>query len=507
MKKKKTMKKKRGGTPSKSSKYKNLTYKTQVYRTKSTIKGEKLYNPLTKRWIQNTASNRNSVLKQIEKSDVEQESPGDYRLEQFSDELLPRLFKSPGSDGTPKVSSVEAMAEEEEKEAAPEFEEGITVKSCDLTMKTELINLDDIQQSTDIVSVGNIDLFIRNNIIYDIPGLITYRGVQLPVIEYVSEGSFGKVYRYSSVTPLPEGWVIEKTSSGTQYVNKIEEKKLLDNAIIEGHYYDDDIWRSLKKNFTRTIRPRRPQDLYYSVIVKVYDDKDDSEIDKIKMINKKLGRGFCNTVNAKIIELNNNSRNARQTVAIMDSMDGSLEGLPRIKNPYEIIAIIKYLAEIFLCLLKLGYTYTDIKAANILYKCYKNNKIKISLGDLGGLCEKGGMETCTFPPPEHMFSFKSKNCTEETMVWGLAMVVLQLFKVDISDFYWDRVEGLEWRGNYISYIEKNIPKILSSIGLDKIIIKESKDQIGISLYNLIESMLEPDQKKRIKLNKIIEVLN
>ena len=87
------------------------------------------------------------------------------------------------------------------------------------------------------------------------------------------------------------------------------------------------------------------------------------------------------------------------------------------------------------------------------------------------------------------------------------MVVLQLFKVDISDFYWDRVEGLEWRGNYISFIENNVPKILSSIGLDKIIIKESKDQIGISLYNLIESMLEPDQKKRIKLNKIIEVLN
>ena len=507
MKKKKTMKKKKGRTPPKSSKYKDLTYKTQVYRTKSTIQGEKLYNPLTKRWIQNTASNRNSVLKQIEKSDVEQESPGDYRLEQFSDELLPRLFKSPGSDyGTPKVSSIEVMAEEEEEEAAPEFKEGITVGSCDLTMKTELIDLDDIQQSTDIVSVGNIDLFIRNNIIYDIPGLITYRGIQLPVIEYVNEGTYGKVYRYSSVTPLPEGWVIERTSLGTQYVNKIEEKKLLDNAIIEGHYYDDDIWRSLKKNFTKTIRPRRPNDLYYSVIVKVFDDKDDSEIDKINMINKKLGRGFCNTVNAKIIELNNNSRDVRQTVTIMDSMDGSLEGLPKIKNPYEIIAIIKYLAEIFLCLLKLGYTYTDIKAANILYKCYKNNKIKISLGDLGGLCNKGEMESCTYPPPEHMFSFESNNCTEGTMVWGLAIVALQLFKVDISDFYWDRVEGLEWRGNYISFIENNVPKILSSIGVNKIIIKEIKDK-NYTLYNLIESMLEPDPKKRIKLNEIIEVLN
>ena len=497
MKKKKTMKKKKGRTPPKSSKYKNLTYKTEVYRTKSTIEGEKLYNPLTKKWIQNTASNRNSVLKQIEKSDVEQESPGDYRLEQFSDELLPRLFKSPGSDLTPRVAETEAL----------EFEEGITIESCDLTMKTELIDLNDIQQSTDIVSVGNINLFIRNNIIYDIPGLITYRGIQLPVIEYVSEGSFGKVYRYSSVTPLPEGWVIERTSLGTQYVNKIEEKKLLDNAIIEGHYYDDDIWRSLKKNFTRIIRPRRSQDLYYSVIVKVFDDKDDSEIDKINMINKKLGRGFCNTVNAKIIKLNNNSRNVRQTVAIMDSMDGSLEGLPKIKNLYEIITIIKYLAEIFLCLLKLGYIYTDIKAANILYKCYKNNKIKISLGDLGGLCEKGEMESCSFPPPEHMFSFKSKNCTEETMVWGLAMVVLQLFKVKMRDFHWDVVEELAWKGNYISYIEKNIPRILSSIGFDKIIIKESKDQIGISLYTLIKSMLEPDPEKRIKLIEIIEVLN
>ena len=75
-------------------------------------------------------------------------------------------------------------------------------------------------------------------------------------------------------------WEIEKTSLGTQYVNKIEEKKLLDSAIKEGHYHDDDIWRSLKKNFTRTIRPRRPQDLYYSVIVKTYKYSNDDEIDK-----------------------------------------------------------------------------------------------------------------------------------------------------------------------------------------------------------------------------------
>ena len=76
----------------------------------------------------------------------------------------------------------------------------------------------------------------------------------------------------------------------------------------------------------------------------------------------------------------------------------------------------------------------------------------------------------------------------------------------MRDFHWDVVEELAWKGNYISYIEKNIPKILSSIGFDKIIIKEIKDK-NYTLYNLIESMLEPDPEKRIKLNKIIEVLN
>ena len=515
MRRKKTMKKKKGGTPPKS-KYKDLTYKSQVYRTKKTNSGERLYNPLTKRWIKNTASNRNSVLKQIEKSNVVGVGQGNYRLEQFSDEVLPNLFKSPSSNSLKRNSNKSDSATSSKSDVIPDtpvFEEGITVESCDLTMKTELIDLDDIQQSKDTITEENKNLFIRNKILYDIPGLITYQGIELPVIEYVSKGSYGKVYRYSSVTPLPEGWETEWTDQGIQYVNRIEEKELLDKATIEGHYsQDDDIWRTLKKNFTRIIRPRRPQDLYYSVIVKVFDDKGDSEIDKIDTINKKLGRGFCNTVNARIIELNNNLRNVGQTVAIMDSMDNSLEGLPKLKDQNEIIAIIEYLAKIFECLLRLGYTYTDIKAANILYKCYKNNKIKISLGDLGGLCKKGRMESCTFPPPEHMFHFKSNNCTEKTMVWGLGIVTLQLLKINVRDFYWDKVEELQRLSNYILFINESVPLLLDNYGFDKMVIKEIvNEDLNINqkytLYNLIESMLEPDPEKRIKLIKIIEILN
>ena len=132
-----------------------------------------------------------------------------------------------------------------------------------------------------------------------------------------------------------------------------------------------------------------------------------------------------------------------------------------------------------------------------------HNKIKISLGDLGGLCEKGGMETCSYPPPEHMFHFESNNCTEETMVWGLAIVALQLFKINVRDFHWDRVEELYKRFNFITFIVKKVPKILEENNFNSIVINSG----GYTLYNLIESMLKPNPEKRIKLIEIIEILN
>ena len=122
------------------------------------------------------------------------------------------------------------------------------------------------------------------------------------------------------------------------------------------------------------------------------------------------------------------------------------------------------------------------------------------------------METCTFPPPEHMFSFKTNNCTEGTMVWGLGIVALQLLKINIRDFYWDRVEELQRLSNYILFINESVPLLLHKYSFDKMVIKEIvnedlKINQEYTLYNLIESMLEPDPDKRIKLIEIIEVLN
>ena len=486
MKGKKTMKKKKGGSPPKS-KYKDLTYKSQVYRTKKTNSGERLYNPLTKRWIKNTASNRNSVLKQIEKSNIVKESPGDYRFEQFSDEVLPDLFKSPSSNSLRRNTNKSDSVRSSKSDVIPDtpvFEEGITVESCDLTMKTELIDLDDIQESKDTI-IDHQNIYIDNDILTKIPGLISYRGIELPVIEEVTSGGFGTVYRYSSITDLPEGWTVKKTESGTYYGNEATGE-------------------------TQWQRPRKPNDLYYSVAVKVYKKKTDNEINTINMINKKLGRGFCNTVNAKIIELNNNYKKEKQTVAIMDSMDGSLDKLPEIKDPYKIKDIIEDLTNIMVCLFELGYAYTDIKDRNILYKCYKNNKIKLSLGDLGGLCFLNKKETCTYPPPEHMFR-TTNNCTEKTMVWGIGIVALQLLQLNTRDFAWDIVDEHNKRKDFIEWINITVPDLLSSINIEEVILADfiddkSKINIKYTFRDLIVSMLEPDPTKRISLIEILYII-
>ena len=307
----------------------------------------------------------------------------------------------------------------------------------------------------------------------------------MPVIEEVKSGGFGTVYRYSSITDLPEGWIMKKTKSGT--------------------YYDNEATGE-----TQLQRPRRPNDLYYAVTVKVYKNKKDNEINTINMINKELGRGFCNTVNAKIIELNNNLKNRQQTVAIMDSMDGSLDKLPAIKDPYKIKDIIEDLTNIMVCLFELGYAYTDIKDRNILYKCYKNNKIKLSLGDLGGLCFLNKKETCTYPPPEHMFR-KTNNCTEKTMVWGIGIVTLQLLQLNTRDFAWDIVDEHNSREDFIEWINMTVPNLLSSINIEQIILEDFIDDklkinVKYTFRDLIVSMLEPDPEKRISLIEILYII-
>jgi len=77
-------------------------------------------------------------------------------------------------------------------------------------------------------------------------------------------------------------------------------------------------------------------------------------------------------------------------------MDGSLRNL--LENPeYNAqsnlpFQIANRLMIALLCVQNNGYDYTDLKSANVLYRCYIDNKLVISLGDLGSLHRRGSSD-------------------------------------------------------------------------------------------------------------------
>ena len=78
------------------------------------------------------------------------------------------------------------------------------------------------------------------------------------------------------------------------------------------------------------------------------------------------------------------------------------------------------------------YVYTDLKLANVLYKCRDTsdlNQTSFILGDLGSAVPDSGSYIATYPPYEHRFSggffaLNTKNEKESAMSWELGVLLL-----------------------------------------------------------------------------------
>ena len=142
-------------------------------------------------------------------------------------------------------------------------------------------------------------------------------------------------------------------------------------------------------------------DAALAIAFKIYMDKvrsldpsgqNDPEIEFINRINDTetnlnncLAQGEI--INARILTDPNDYK-----MAIMRYMDGDLYSLlehaeyNREGNlPFQIA---NRLMIALLCVQNSGYDYTDLKSDNILYRCYKGNKLVISLGDIGSLTSR-----------------------------------------------------------------------------------------------------------------------
>ena len=227
----------------------------------------------------------------------------------------------------------------------------------------------------------------------------------------------------------------------------------------------------------------------------------DREILLIENLSKSLDRELCNSVNAKLLTLNNNLRNEEITCVAMEFMDGTLDDL-EFESIEKSFAILQGIARLLQCLIDHKLSYSDLKTKNLLYKCYGSNKMKIVLGDLGSIFVLNSevFSPCIFSPCD-LVDEKTKHNTETAMVWQLGVVFIQLFK-----------DKIYYRFSHSQI--KNFTPFLNDI-LDNFIKKHSLHNYKINLDDdygtneidlglLLKYMLNKQSRYRIRMYEIIE---
>ena len=171
----------------------------------------------------------------------------------------------------------------------------------------------------------------------------------------------------------------------------------------------------------------------YKIAVKVYNYDDDMEFELIEYLNDKYIN--CNTINIKILEANSNK------ISVMDLMNDSLDKLKGSLDMNNIFKIISNIANDLSCLNKNNLSYTDLKCANILFKCTDNKYITTVLGDIGSICIKGQKHIASYPPIEFKRKPTKVECNESSMVWGLGIILIELLGYRIDIFNWNIIKN------------------------------------------------------------------
>ena len=368
------------------------------------------------------------------------------------------------------------------KPSIQEYPDGLTLEICSNYSLNEPIDLNLVRPDTNIY-LPNISWGKASNEVIDsgIPGLLSYNGVSLSNISYISSGAYGSVFKYTSEEPLSDDWrELKSKSTGMKF------------------------YRNHKLGISRNERPHK-----YEIALKTFNNYKDPEINFVNKINSRGERGSCNIINSNIIKLRGRLKNGAilpaKNVAIMDLMDGTLRDL-RSLDINDKIQVIKRLAEHLLCLKNMeisdhNLSYTDLKEGNILYKCFPNNKMKIVIGDIGSICDDPRKRGAgTYPSPESLMKFEP-NCDEGTMVWGLGVTFLEMLGYDTMGVFYHK-----------SAISMGIFKFMKRINLEinAIIIKYKLNEIKIGEINMgiiLEKMLNNDTNERYTLKNIIRALS
>lgn len=181
-------------------------------------------------------------------------------------------------------------------------------------------------------------------------------------------------------------------------------------------------------------------------------------------------RNICGTAYVNSHYVKYNSENGY--CIIMDYMDGTL-GKYLNNNNLDYSTIIKIFTKIvsqLYCLSKYNLYYTDIKSANILYKCNKGANpndsctIDILLGDIGSIVNMNYADTAdiiataTFPPLDRCDEGgcgRFHNANEKDVVWGCGILLLDMLRCDIKFYSFVEIVRFDYEA-LIAQVSKSI---------------------------------------------------
>lgn len=239
---------------------------------------------------------------------------------------------------------------------------------------------------------------------------------------------------------------------------------------------------------------------------KTYFDQDDSEITILEKLSEKNVE--CNILSCKLLKTKfYDNQSQEKYISICELYNGELNvNIIKKMTISTKLGVILKLAKDLKCLLNKGFYYTDIKIQNTLYKCLEE-KIKVTLGDVGSICDDSIDCIATFPPFEDRDSPAEITTGEKQIVWGLGILLLCLLhnKTNITQFahnFFNRNVTEEDAEKAIDKYNKNYYDGKDSIASDKI-----KIQGNVTLMEIIKkNILNLDPKERFSLTELINLL-
>ncbi len=166
------------------------------------------------------------------------------------------------------------------------------------------------------------------------------------------------------------------------------------------------------------------------------EDKNDSvalkvttDIDEVQMIrtldsclNCTVDFYSCNVVQARYF-----GKWGPYHFILLPLMDGSLDRADLDKWTYKLqVQFISFITSELSCLYRKNLLYVDIKLANLLYKCVKNDVLEIVLGDIGSITQLGNPGLATYPYCMRL----GHNTSDIDVVWGICVMWCMLYDND-----------------------------------------------------------------------------